>query len=45
MGNITEAGVPVVPAYYTNVHGDYEEYLTKYACKFDDDKSVRYKSI
>jgi len=23
MGNITEASVPVVPVYYTNVHGDY----------------------
>jgi hypothetical protein len=45
MGNITEAGVPVVPVYYTNVHGDYKGYLTTYACKCDVGKLVGYKSI
>ena len=31
MGNIPKASVEVVPAYYTSVHGDYKEYLIKYA--------------
>jgi len=45
IGNITEAGVPVVPVNYTNVHGDYKEYLTTYARKCDVGKLVGYKTI
>jgi hypothetical protein len=40
MGSIPEAGVPVFPVYYTNVHGGYKEYLTTYACKYDVGKLV-----
>jgi hypothetical protein len=35
MGNITEAGVPVVPVCYTNMYEYCKEYLTTYAYKRD----------